>query len=216
MSDAKKQTNCQWFARIATMSIFTPCVAALCGCTSPKPKSELAYFPAPPTRPHVVHLKSFNSLGDLVPTPATFVDMVRGRPVRPFVETPAGIAYHDGHLYICDVTLRVVHDWNLATGEARRLSTAASRPLVSPIALTVDSNGRVYVGDTGRGEIVTFGANGQSGAAIRPPENEPFRPVALAVRNEELYAADTAGARILVLSTSDGHVIRTIGGASDE
>ncbi|MBI1826563.1 MAG: hypothetical protein HY287_00890, partial [Planctomycetes bacterium] len=86
----------------------------------------------------------------------------------------------------------------------------------TPIAVAIESKGHVFVGDTGRGEIVAFGVTGQGGPAIRPPKNEPFRPVALAVRNEELYAADTAGARILVLSTSDGHVIRTIGGASDE
>jgi len=198
-------------AGLAAVWFFT----AICGCTSSRPRSELAYFPAPPSSPHFVHLKSFNRLADLVPSRSTFVDIMRGQSASPFVDTPAGIAYHDGHLYVCDVTLRTVHDWNLNSGEANRLSIAGSKPLKTPTAVAVDWKGRIYVADAGRGEVETFNADGHSGAALKPPGSEAFRPVALAIHGDEIFVADSAGAQVFVFAAGDGHVVRTIGGASE-
>lgn len=186
------------------------------GCASPQWTAEPVYFPSPPNPPHVVYLKSFNSLDAVAPLRPTFGDLLRGQPIRPYVETPAGIAYQDGHLYICDTGLRTVHDWDLATGEAKRLGTNSETALVTPVAVAVDQRGNVFVADTGRGEVLSFDAAPASrstraaGLTFKLPGHDAYRPVALAVRGEDLFVADLAGAQIDVFSTTDGHPTRSI------
>lgn len=180
------------------------------GCTSPRHTAEPVYFPSPPNPPHVVHLKSFNSLDAVTPVRSTFGDLFRGQPIRPYVETPAGIAYQNGHLYICDTGLRTVHDWNLATGEAKRLGIESEKALVTPVAVAVDQHGNVYVADTGRGEVVSFDAAGAAGRTFKVSGEDAYRPVALAIRGEDLFVADLAGVRIDVFSTTDGLPTRSI------
>jgi DNA-binding beta-propeller fold protein YncE len=186
-------------------------VLALCtGCASPQWNAEPVYFPPPPSPPHVVHLKSFNSLDAVVPPRPTLGELFGGQPIRPFVETPAGIAYHHGHLYICDTGLRTVHDWNLTTGRATRLGTCGDKALVTPVAVVVDPRGTIYVADTGRGEVISFDNTGVTQAALKSPGRDPYRPVALAVAGEELFVADLTGLQIDVFSTADGHHLRGI------
>lgn len=181
------------------------------GCASPQWMAEPVYFPPPPSSPHAVHLKSFNSLDAMVPLRPTFGDLLRGGPIRPFVETPAGIAYQNGHLYLCDTGLRTVHEWDLATGEAKRFGTGGTHGLVTPVAVAVDQRGIVYVADTGRGEVVSFDASGTAGPVFKAPDSDDYRPVAVAVSGEELLVADVTGARIDLFSTMDGHLTRSIG-----
>jgi DNA-binding beta-propeller fold protein YncE len=192
------------------MRTFLPTLLLSTGCASPQWTAEPVYFPPPPSSPHVVHLKSFNSLDALVPSRPTFGGLLRGGPIRPFVETPAGIAYRNGHLYVCDTGLRTVHDWDLATGDARRLGADGEHPLITPIAVVVDQRGTVYVADTGRREVVSFDATGASGAAFKAPNRESYRPVALAVSGEELLVADVTSAQIDAFSTADGRFTRSI------
>ena len=192
------------------MRTFLPTLLLATGCASPQWTAEPVYFPPPPSSPHAVHLKSFNSLDAMVPLRPTFSDLLRGGPIRPFVETPAGIAYQNGHLYICDTGLRTVHDWDLSTGEAKRLGTGGEHPLITPIAVAVDPRGTVYVADTGRGEVVSFDAAGAPGAVFKPPNRDSYRPVALTVRGDELLVADVTGAQIDAFSTMDGHLTRSI------
>jgi sugar lactone lactonase YvrE len=192
------------------MRTFLPTLFLATGCASPQWTAEPVYFPPPPSPPHAVHLKSFNSLDAVVPFRPTFGDLLRGGPIRPFVETPAGIAYQNGHLYICDTGLRTVHDWDLSTGNAKRLGTGGEHPLITPIAVAVDPRGTVYVADTGRGEIVSFDATGASGAAFKAPNRDAYRPVALTIRGEELLVADVTGAQVDAFFTADGHLTRSI------
>jgi len=181
------------------------------GCASPQWTAEPVYFPSPPNPPHVVHLKSFNSLDAVAPLRPTFGDLFHGQPIRSYVETPAGIAFQDGHLYICDTGLRTVYDWDLATGEARRLEAKSETTLVTPVAVGVDQRGNVFVADTSLGEVVSFDATGTAGSVIKPPDNDGYRPVAVAARGEDLFAADVIHARIDLFSTTDGQLTRNIG-----
>ncbi|MEK7755791.1 MAG: hypothetical protein AAB385_01105 [Planctomycetota bacterium] len=192
------------------MRAFCPALLLATGCASPQWTAEPVYFPPPPSPPHAMHLKSFNSLDAMVPLRPTLGDLFRGGPIRPFVETPAGIAYQNGHLYICDTGLRTVHDWDLATGEAKRLGTGGEHVLVTPVAVAVDQRGTVYVADTGRGEVVSFDATGTAGPVFKAPDRDGYRPVAVAARGEELLVADVTGTQIDAFSTANGHLTRSI------
>ena len=137
--------------------------------------------------------------------------MFRGRAVSPFVGTPAGIAYRDGRLYICDTHKNVVHAWNLSTGEARQIGGNGDVILAKPVDVAVDAAGICYVADTDRGEVVAFDGRGVAARKYVPPGCERFKPAAVAVFGSKLYVADLAAHRVEVFSISDGGHVASLG-----
>ncbi len=201
------------FVRLLCALVILP---ALAGCASMGVTADPVYFPPPPGSPRVVHLKSFNRLHDLVPVRGSLLEILRSGSVSPYVQTPAGVAFHSDHLYVCDTGINVVHDWDLATGRARRIGHSGDIVLVKPVAVAVDEAGTVYVADTGRGELVAFDAAGRFIRAFRPPDCDEYRPVSVAVSQLRLYVADIAAHRIDVFSTDDGIHEGSFGGIGGE
>ncbi len=181
------------------------------GCAAPRGTIDPVYFPPPPSAPRAVHLLSFNSLDALVPLRPSFAQMIRGAPVAPYVDRPAGLAYRDGHLYICDTGLGVVHDWNLATGEATRIGRRSATILAEPVAVAVGSDATVYVADTERHEVVAFDPGGRSIGRFAPPGDEPYRPTAVAIDGSKLYVTDIARHRIHVFDCKHGGYVTSMG-----
>lgn len=188
---------------LAALSAFALTMTMLAGCASTGITADLVYYPSPPTPAHVVHLKSFDRLADLVPSQPSFLDMIRGTGAGPFVVSPAGIAYSNPNLYICDTGAGTVLVWNLATGEGSVVGGGKDAALVKPVAVAVE-DGAVYVADTGRGEVVAFGADGNPLRSFKPDDRDAYQPVAVAVRRGKLFVADIAAHAIDVFSTIDG------------
>ena len=197
--------------RLCSIAFAAVPLAAAIGCASPRIVADPVYFPSPPAAARVVHLKSFNSLHELVPPPATLANLLHGRPLSPHVRKPAGIAYRNGHLYVCDTDINAVHDWDLASGSAKRLGIRGSVTLVKPVAVAVDEAATVYVADTGRAEVLAFDRDGQQIRKLRPPDREDYRPTALAADGTTLYVADIAAHRVDLFSIDDGGHIGAFG-----
>lgn len=185
------------------------------GCTTARPQADIVYFPPPPASARVVHLKSFSSLDQIVERQASFLDALRGAPIGPSVFVPCGIHVHGSTLYICDTALNVVHVWNLETGESRRLGARGAIQLRKPVDVVVAEDGTTYVADTGRGEVAAFSTSGTGQLTFKPDDSESFRPVAVALRGDELFAADVAGHRVEVFDRHDATHLRSIGDSGD-
>ena len=181
------------------------------GCAAPRRTADPVYYPPPPAQARVVHLKSFNRLSDLVPGRSSWLDIFRGRSPSPYVRTAAGIAYGNGHLYICDTDLNAVQDWDLTSGKAKRIGTRGDAVLAKPVAVAVGEDGHVCVADTERAEVVIYNATGRYAGRIKPPDRDDYRPVALALRDGRLYVADVASHQIDVFATANGEHLESFG-----
>jgi DNA-binding beta-propeller fold protein YncE len=184
---------------------------AFSGCGAKQITADLAYFPPPPAEPHAVHIKSFNQLHELVPSRPSLLEVLRGGSISPFVDTPAGIAYRNGHLYVCDTGTNAVHDWDLRTGKAKQIGTQGETVLAKPVAVAVDEAGAVYVADTGLANVVVFDAAGREIRRLRPPPRDTFKPTAVAIHGGKLYVADIATHQIDVFSIDDGRHLTSFG-----
>ena len=182
------------------------------GCASASIQSEPVYFPRKPDTPRVVHLKSFNRLDELVLIRAGFLDRLRGRIGSSRVGTPAGMAFRNDTLYICDTDDNVVHVWNLASGRASRIGDHGPVTLSKPVSVAVDDAGTLFVADTGRGEVVAYPGEADARRTFRGNDRESYRPVAAAVRDGRLYVADIAAHSVDAFSIDDGRWIESIGG----
>jgi DNA-binding beta-propeller fold protein YncE len=178
------------------------------GCAAKRITADPVYFPAPPAQAHAVHLKSFNALDELITPKRGWLDALRGGFASPFAGKPGGIAYRDGRLYICDIERNVVHEWDLATGKARRFGESDDDRLRKPVDVAVSADGSIYVADTDRSAIVVFRADGAS-LQVRP-DRETYRPVAVAIHGDTLYVADVAAHVVDVFSTTDAGPVNSL------
>lgn len=168
----------------------------MAGCASRTIEPEWVYYPKWSSQPRVVHLLSFDAIDDIVPAEDSWIYAFTGRPVSPFVSRPAGIDYHAGHLYICDTGKNVVHDWNLATGEAGSFGSRGSIMLQKPVDVAVDASGRLFVADTGRRRVIRFDTTGEGQTLPSPADSDDFRPIAVEVADGSLWAADIASHQV--------------------
>jgi hypothetical protein len=186
-------------------------VTLLVGCGSTSRRPDIAYFPAPPNEPRVVHLKSFNALDELAPIHGTVRDRLLGGSPAPSVGTPAGLGFQDNHLYICDTALNVVHDWNLATGDARRVGAGGDGKLQKPVAIAVDDAKWLYVADSERGEVLAFNSAGLLKFRMKPPNCQTYRPTAIALSGVEIRVTDIIRHKLDSYSRDDGTYVRSDG-----
>lgn len=187
------------------------CVAAGWGCAAPTPRSQLAYFPAPPATPRVVHLLSFDEPGELCPPRGGLASLWGTAAPQPVLGTPAGIAYSDGRLFICDSSGSVVHVWDLERDRQFRIGDRGEAALSTPVAVAVAPDGTVIVADTGRGELLAYLPDRTLRYRVKPPGREKYRPVAVAAHGGEFYAADISAHQIDVFSVCDGKYLRSMG-----
>ncbi len=173
--------------------------------------AEPVYFPARPGVARVVHLTSVNGLRELSSWRPTLMEVVRGRASGATAGIPAGVAYREGHLLVCDTELNVVHDWDLSSGRSRQIGRAGEVELGKPVAVAVDDRGGVYVADALLGSVMAFDLVGRLVRRIRPADREDYKPVAVAVYGQRVYAADIAGHRVDVFSIDDGAHLGTLG-----
>lgn len=158
-----------------------------------------------------MHLLSFNEPSELQPPRGGLSSLWGTVAPGPAVETPAGIAYSNGHLFVCDSSGGVVHQWDIEQGKEYRIGDRGEAALSKPVAVAVAEDGEVVVADTGRGELLAFGPDRALRYRTTPPERDKYRPVAVAIHGGEVYAADVSAHRIDVFSVGDGTYVRSMG-----
>lgn len=190
--------------RVAFIGYWLLCIANFCGgCSTARPRVEYVYYPKPPAVARAVHLISFNSLGELAPRKHSFGDLLRGGSFSPTVETPAGVAYRDGHLYVCDIGANAVHDWDLATGLPGSARLAAHR-FEKPVDVDVDEQGTIFVVDSGARQLAMFNARGSSETMpLTQADRAAWQPVAVAA-GRLVYVVDVKNHGVHALLGPDG------------
>lgn len=199
-------------ARASFLCLLFASLFLLTGCATTTRKPDLVYFPPPPSEPRIIHLASFDSIADLAPARVGFIDSMLGGSPSPHVDTPAGLAYVDGHLFISDTGLNVVHDWNLNTGQSRRVGASGDVELRKPVAVAVDDAKWLYVADTSRGEVVAFNSEGRVKFRCKPSDREGYRPCSIALSGNMLYTTDLTSHQVDAFSTNNGEHAGASGG----
>jgi sugar lactone lactonase YvrE len=112
---------------------------------------------------------------------------------------PAGLAVHDGELYVADLESQTVLVFDRLTGEPRRTiggpGGEAGR-FISPVGVAVDAGGDVYVTDAIRGRLQKFSPTGELLLSVGEIADSPgnfVRPKQVAVDQEGVvYVVDAA------------------------
>ena len=180
------------------------------GCVWEKPseKKRALFYPPSPDRPRLQFLTSFSDADPWIERRSAFSDFIVGARTTPqgVIQNPYGVAARNGRIYICDLGAHRVHVIDIPKGSYAVLGTPEQ--LVNPVNITIDVDGTKYVCDTRRSLVVVYDSDDRVVRTLGDPQR--CVPCDLAIRGEELYAADAAGGKVEVWS-KDGKLLRVIG-----
>jgi DNA-binding beta-propeller fold protein YncE len=105
---------------------------------------------------------------------------------------PTGVAARGETIYVADPGTQSLWLLNAASRQFQRIRTAGEHSLVSPVAVAVSADGRVYLADSYLARVFVYTPDGEFKQIIG--EAELQRPSGLAYdpRLERLYVADSA------------------------
>lgn len=187
-------------------------VVCLAGCAGTAPpatdplttdtRKHRVVFPPAPARPRVQLLATLSDATSGV-TRGAFDRFVTGRTEgkpRPIAEATA-LGLQRGQVFVCDAERGAIEVVDLRHQASRAVKGRGESRLVHPSAIAFSPRGRRFVGDVGRGGVLTYDGNGVYDGLLEAPEGErvPARArTALATSDEHLFVADPTGHAVLV------------------
>jgi DNA-binding beta-propeller fold protein YncE len=187
----------------------------LAGCASTTPQEALkdkasAFWPPFPDSPHVQFLTSYAVSDDVQAKRSKFEEVMYGKDEERalILNKPYGVRMQDGKIYVCDTNHNTLVVLDLRKHEVRILGVSGEGKLVKPIDIAIAPDGNKYVADSQRPAIYVFGKDEKF---VRLIGTKDFRPVSVAVRGDEVYAADFKNHRVIVWNRHNGQQLRTIG-----
>lgn len=188
------------------------------GCWRPVPApvqnaSPLLVWPLPPERPRIQYLYSISGPEDIGVT-HTFAERVgiffAGAKLSQQMVRPYGVySSRDEVLYVTDPGSQAVHVFDMKNRRHSQIKKYGKINLVSPIGVTMDESGSLYVSDSVLRKIFVFGPKGEP---IREIGGEDWfsRPTGIAIHTSlgKLYVADAMGHSILAFDLKGKFLFR--------
>ncbi len=178
-------------------------------------KGSYAFWPQFPDEPRVQFLKSFSSSDDVAPVKSGILEsLVFGKEgvKAAAINKPYGAAMHDGKIYVCDMRAKALVVLDLKKKQTRLVGVSGLNQLEHPVAVAVADDGMIYVADNGRGAVFVYDLSERYSRVFG---FEKFRPVALAVHGDRLYAADLNAQVVQVFDRRDGKRLDSVGAVGD-
>lgn len=205
-------------ARIAAMVVLSVAVAVAC---APSPARETLdhaargkplAWPQPPARARIRFVAAVRSPTDLGVRPSVWQKLgglVAGKQ-KDWLIRPIGVAAKESVIYVADPGAAALWVVDRRRGGFHKVERAGPDAFVSPVAVAVGRDDRIYVADSYLGKVFIFAKDLTLGGTIEG--GELARPAGLAIDEprDRLYVADSATHRIAVYS-GDGRPGGAIG-----
>jgi len=171
-------------------------------------------WPGPPDTPRISYVQSISKPEDLGITKGFFTklyEFVVGSADLHLIRPMAVVVTPDGIIYVADPGSHGVQRFDAKKQEHRLIQSVDNLALPSPVGLTVDDHGDVYVTDSALGEVWVIKPDAKNAtpllleAPIVQPTGIAFDPL-----GKRLYIVDTTGHQIRVV-TPDGKQISAFG-----
>jgi len=205
-----------------------PVIACLCMAAwlEPAPAQDSAdgedaeatlFYPPLPDAPRIQYLTSYSVASDVKEK----VEKKKSGWLSKFVlgeespednegpEKPYGVSLHDGQIHVVDTRGSGYAIFDVRDKDYRFTAGSGSSSMPKPINIEIDDEGRKYVADTGRNQVLVFDNNDRFLRAYG--KRGQFRPTDVLVEGQKLYVVDIEGHRIVVLDKDTGEELSYFG-----
>ena len=184
-------------------------LALIAGCATGPSKARFVFFPPPPEPPRLQFLVSLSDEKDLGRQVSKFSAFVTGEtPTSQPIVKPYGVCLASNELCVCDTGTRSVDILDLVQKTMRRFSPPGMGKLGVPVNLAVDADGTRYVADTGRNQVLIYGADDSFQGAIG--EGDTLRPTSVALTADRVCITDLKGHCVRVYAKTGRELLFTI------
>lgn len=189
-----------------------------CGGSTPPPEPRPAiFYPGPPQEPRIQFLTAFTGEKEIVKESGpSLLEQIAGSEddddgTRKVIAKPFGVDIHDGAIYVCDTGLQSVDIFDLQERTFEQWRPDGAGQLLKPINCHVGpDDGRLYVADPMRGEVVVFGPDRQFEFTIGGGPDR--RPTDVFTTADHIYIAEVESQQVQVYSKSTRELVREIPG----
>ena len=206
-------------SRIGLLVLSLTVVGAACAPTRPpvalsgeNVAVQSLVWPAPPQHSRIRFVRSVSTPLDLGIRPSLWsrmLEAIRGADDTGLVR-PTGVAVGGEIIYVADPGAQALWVLNAASRKFMRIRTAGDHALVSPVAVTVSADGRVFLADSYLARIFVYAEDGEFQGTIG--EQVLQRPSGLAYdfQRGRLFVADSS-AHCVWIFDADGEQTGVIG-----
>jgi sugar lactone lactonase YvrE/predicted small lipoprotein YifL len=192
----------------------------LAGCGGKVEQADLGpvFFPPLPNEPRIQFLKGISTAEDVTGKDESFglITVVGEADERiDQIVKPYGVAAYKGKIYVCDTGAAQVLILDLVNKKFEKLKgNFSSGKLKKPINLDLDDEGKLYVTDTSRKEVVVYD---QSGNFLKGfGATWDWKPIDVALSGKYLHVTDFKKHEVKVLNREDGKELAAIGSNAEE
>ncbi|MCW8849665.1 MAG: 6-bladed beta-propeller, partial [Melioribacteraceae bacterium] len=158
--------------------------------------AELIIYPSPPEKPRIQYLTSFSKSTDITGEQSEFMASVVGKEDERSLNKPYGISIHKGKIYICDTMLGglIIVDLNNSTFE--NFIPKGLGQLKKPINCFIDDDGKLFVTDTERQQVIVYDETGNYLNSFG--EKEEVKPIDVYADSKNIWVADIKNHKVMV------------------
>ena len=167
-------------------------LAAGCATTTTDKGPKYVFYPPAPDAPRVQFLTAYGSAKDLRGgANDNFVSFITGTPPAdtPILK-PYGAAETPNNIYLCDTDVGMLLRLDLAGRKIFAISPQGPAVLKSPVNLSVDANGWIYIADSLRDQIVILDNKENFVATLG--EKGVNKPRDVVLSKDRIYVGDIA------------------------
>ncbi len=168
------------------------------------PVKSLVIYPAPPDTTRIQYLTSFSSSVDITGKRSSLKSTVVGEESALELRKPYGIASSPGKLFICDPGTGGVAVIDLEKKKFTPFIPDGKGKLRMPVNCCTDEEGRLYVADAERGDVVVFDKNLKYLASLSNPfPSREFKPLDVCVTADKIWVTNSKGAAVCLYNKTD-------------
>ena len=168
------------------------------------PARSLVIYPAPPDTTRIQYLTSFSNSKDITSKRSAIQKTVLGDDLGIPIGKPYGIATRAGKIFICDATIRGLEIIDLAKKTLTPFVPSGKGQLKLPLNCFADTDGKLYVTDGERKEVVIFDASLNYISAIgKSDTSDNFRPLDVCASTEKIWVTNPRDNKVYVYQKPD-------------
>jgi DNA-binding beta-propeller fold protein YncE len=176
-----------------------------------KTEAETVFYPPLPQQPRLQYLMTINSEQDIAKPRSAFAEFVIGDVAADAViGKPYDISSTPGKIYVLDRTFNKLLIIDLAAREFSFLDDKRMGALVEPSGIWVSADGKKYIADMKRKQIVVFDSE-NSYLRSYGDKDMLAKPVDVAVLGGRLFVCDMDANRVAVIDEASGELLRYFG-----